>query len=219
MKITNIKLLLVEDHKILRECISAAINKKFPHVKILGETNNAQSSITLTAKLSPQIVIMDISLPGMNGIEATRKIVSRNPDIKVIILSMHKEKEFVIKALEAGAKGYLLKECDMDELGKAIETVIKNKYYLSPSISGAMIETVINNLPETVNAYRCLLTPKERDIVRFYADGKSTKEIALLLKISNKTVETHRMRIMNKLNIRTIAELTKYAIREGLTSL
>ena len=217
--IMSLKVLLVEDHKILRECICTVICKKFPHIKVVGDTNNAQSAIELAEKYCPQIVIMDISLPGMNGIEATRKIVSKHPQTKVIILSMHKEKEFLLKALEAGASGYLLKTCDLNEMTHAIDSVINNKRYLSPEISDEIIESITDKLPDTANVFRCVLTLKEKEIVILYSEGKTTKEIALQLKISTKTVDTHRMHIMNKLNFNTMAELTKYAIREGLTSL
>ena len=215
----SLKVLLVEDHKILRECISTVICKKFPNFKVIGETNNALSALELVEKFSPQIVIMDISLPGMNGIEATRKIISKHQNVKVIILSMHKEKEFILKALEAGASGYLLKTCDLSELTHAINSVMNNKRYLSPEISDEIIESITDKLPDTAGVFRCALTQKEKDIVVLYTEGRSTKEIALQLKISTKTVDTHRMHIMSKLNINTMAELTKYAIREGLTSL
>lgn len=214
----SIRILLADDHKIIREGLRALlVNQR--DIDVIGEAEDGRSTVKLSHELSPDIVIMDISMPDMNGIEAARQIISRDSRIKVIALSVHSDKRFVIEMLNAGASGYLLKDCAFEELANAIRTVMSNRSYLSPAITDVMIQDYRNLLSRETLSVFSLLSPREREILQLFAEGKSTKEIAFDLAISIKTVETHRQQIMKKLDIHTIAELTKYAIKEGLTTL
>jgi DNA-binding NarL/FixJ family response regulator len=162
---------------------------------------------------------MDVSMPDLNGVEATRQIIQDNPEIKVIALSMHSDTLFVSEMLKSGASGYLLKDCAFQELQQAIRTVMDGKAYLSPSISGVVVEDYLHRLSKADVSTSEVLTDREREVLQLIAEGQSTKQVALKLHISAKTVETHRRQIMNKLDMHTVAELTKYAIRKGLTAL
>lgn len=214
----SIRILLADDHKIIREGLRALlVNQR--DIDVIGEAEDGRSTVKLSHELSPDIVIMDISMPDMNGIEAARQIISRDSRIKVIALSVHSDKRFVIEMLNAGASGYLLKDCAFEELANAIRTVMSNRSYLSPAITDVMIQDYRKLLSRETLSVFSLLSPREREILQLFAEGKSTKEIAFDLAISIKTVETHRQQIMKKLDIHTIAELTKYAIKEGLTTL
>jgi len=167
----------------------------------------------------PHIIIMDIGMPEMNGIDATRQIVSENKDVKIVALSMHSDRRFVLEMLKAGASGYLLKDSAFEELVNAVHTVMDGQPYLSPRITDIIVKEYLYNLPRNEPNVFTILTVREREVLQHLAEGKSTKQIASTLNLSVKTVETHRQQIMDKLEIRTVAELTKYAIREGLTSL
>ena len=206
----------VDDHEIFHECIRHLFDSR-EDMHMLGVANNGRAAVRLARELSPDVVVMDVTMPGLNGIDATQKIVSENPGVKVIALSMHSDCKVVLQVLKAGAKGYVLKECAFDELILAIQAVAKNKMYLSPKITGVILEDYINisGGDETASS----LTNREREVLQLIAEGKSTKRIAEDLHLSVKTVETHRSQIMKKLNLNSLPELTKYAIREGLTSL
>jgi DNA-binding NarL/FixJ family response regulator len=162
---------------------------------------------------------MDISMPDLNGIEAARQIASNPGNTKIIALSMHSESRFVKEVFRAGACGYLLKECAFEELANAIQTVASDQIYLSPRITQAVLSSYLSKLPDTEGSVFSVLTAREREVLQLMAEGKTTKEIAYSLDLGVKTVEAHRQKIMEKSNIHSIAELTKYAIREGLTSL
>jgi len=177
------------------------------------------TTVRLAKKLLPQIIIMDIGMPEMNGIDATRQIVSENREIKIIALSMHSDRRFVLEMLKAGASGYLLKDSAFEELVTAVHTVMANQPYLSPKVTDIVVKEYLHNLPANDKNVFTILTVREREVLQLLAEGKSTKQIASTLNLSVKTVETHRQQIMEKLEIRTVAELTKYAIREGITSL
>lgn len=211
------KILLVDDHKIIRDGLRTLLEKKM-YYKIVGEAENGLAAIEMVRKLLPDIVLMDIAMPGLNGIEATRRIIAESPNTKVIVLSMHSDKRFVEEMFKAGASGYLLKECAFEELLSAISAVALNQNYLSSAITSIVVKDYVSNLKESVSAFT-LLTPREREVIQLIAEGKSTSLISSMLNISVKTVETHRKNIMNKLKINTVAEITKYAIREGITSL
>lgn len=214
----SIKIFVADDHKVMREGLRTLIEKE-PGMEVVGEAENGRIMLKLVQKLSPDVVITDITMPGLNGIDATRQIISENPSAKVIALSMHSDKHFVVGMLRAGASGYLLKECAFEEIAHAIRTVIVNKTYLSPGIATVVIEDYVHRLSTTHSSVPSILTPREREVLQLLAEGKTTKQIASCLHISIKTVETHRQKIKDKLDIHSIAELTKYAIREGLTSL
>jgi two-component system, NarL family, response regulator NreC len=214
----SIKILLADDHKIMREGLKALIEKQKDMI-VVGEANDGRTTMKLAQELMPDIVITDISMPDMNGIEAARQIVGRNPCIKVIALSVHSDKRFVTEMLNAGASGYLLKDCAFNELVNAIRAVISNRSYLSPEITDVMIRDYKDMLSKDNLTVFSLLTQREREVLQLIAEGKTTKEIAHLLGVSVKTIETYRQQMMEKLDIHSIAELTKYAIKEGLTTL
>lgn len=213
----TIRLVVVDDHKIVREGLRSLLERE-PGIDVAAEADNGREAMKLVAELKPDVVLMDLSMPEMNGIEATRRIVEMPGGSRVLALSMHSDKRFVVEALAAGAKGYLLKDCASEELVGAIRTVAVGETYLSPRIAGLIVSDYLGkgaSSPEPSTR----LTTREREVLQLFAEGKSTKEVAFLLSVSVKTIETHRIQIMRKLNIRSLAELTKYAIREGITTL
>jgi two-component system response regulator NreC len=212
------KILLADDHKITREGLRSLIEKQ-SDMEVVAEAEDGHTAVHLVRKVSPDVAIMDVSMPDLNGIEATQKIVSECPNVKVIALSMHSDTLFVTKMLKSGASGYLLKDCAFEELTRAIRTVVAGKTYLSPAISDVVVDGYLHRLSETDSASSDVLTHREREVLQMLAEGNSTKQVALKLHISVKTVETHRRQMMHKLDIYSVAELTKYAIRKGLTSL
>lgn len=212
------KIIIADDHKIMREGLKALIEKQ-PDMEVSAEAQDGLSVTKLARKLMPQVIIMDIGMPEMNGIDATRQIISENKEIKIIALSMHSDRRFVLEMLKAGASGYLLKDSAFEELVNAVHTVMSGQSYLSPRITDIVVKEYLYNLPKSESTVFTVLTGREREVLQLLAEGKSTKQIAATLNLSVKTVETHRQQIMDKLEIRTVAELTKYAIREGLTSL
>ena len=214
----SIRIILADDHKIVREGLRALIEKN-PGFEVVAEAEDGRTTVKLTKELSPDIVIMDIAMPDMNGIEATRRIIEQVPNVKVIALSMHSDIRFVVEMLKAGASGYLLKDCASEELTNAIRAVTRNRTYLSPELADTVIKDYSRLISKEDLSSFSLLTNREREALQLLSEGKTTREIATLLKISVKTVETYRQKIMDKLDIHSIAELTKYAIREGLTSL
>jgi DNA-binding NarL/FixJ family response regulator len=214
----TIKILIADDHKIVREGLRALIGKQ-PGMEIIAEAENGRTAVELVQKLLPDVVIMDVAMPDLNGIEATRQIVAKASNIKIIALSMHSDRRFVVEMLKVGASGYLLKDCAFEELAHAIRAVVVNRIYLSPKINDLVIREYIRLFPKTEFSVFSVLTPRQRQVLQLLSEGKTTRQIAFHLQVSVKTVETYRQQIMDKLNIHSIAELTKYAIREGLTSL
>ncbi len=212
------KILIVDDHGIVREGLKSLIEQQ-PEMEVVGEAENGQTAIQLTKELSPDVVIMDVSMPNLNGVEATKYLLQQKPDIKVIILSMHMDKHIVKESLKAGASCYVLKSYLFDELLNALEAVKTNGYYLSSRITGVVIENYRAEQQAGTPQESSNLTTRERQILQLIAEGKTIKEIARILHISPKTADANRRQIMNKLEIFNIADLTKYAIREGLTSL
>lgn len=213
----SIRILLADDHKIVRDGLRTLIEKE-TGMEVIGEAENGRKALKMVQKIRPNIVIIDVTMPDMNGIEATRKIVTEAPGVKVIALSMHSDRRFVLGMLEAGASGYLMKDCAFDELAKAVRSVATGQTYLSPSIADVLVKGYLDKVNEKLSAARSPLTQREREILQLLAEGQSSKEIASHLGVSVKTVETHRRNMMQKLNMRSVAELTKYAIREGLIS-
>jgi DNA-binding NarL/FixJ family response regulator len=202
----------------VRDGLRSLLEEK-PHLEVVAEAENGQTAVRLARERKPDLVIMDINMPDLNGVEATRQMVAELPDVKVIALSMHSDRHLVLGMFRAGAAGYLLKDCAFEELGHAIEAVAGNQPYLSPRIAGTVIEEYVHRIVQAGCGASVVLTPREREVLQLLAEGWSTRKIASHLHLSVKTVETHRRQIMKKLEIHTIAELTKYAIREGLTSL
>jgi DNA-binding NarL/FixJ family response regulator len=210
-------ILLADDHQLIREGTRSLIEKQ-PDLKVVGEAGDGRTAVSLARKLAPDIVIMDISMPELNGIDATRQIIENSPRTRVVVLSMHSDKRFVAAALKAGASGYLLKDGVSAEVSDAIRAVAAGQTYLSPRIAGIVVEDYVSNLPAGAAAAGAVLTAREREVLQLIAEGKATKRIAASLHASVSTVETHRRHIMEKLQFFSVAELTKYAIREGLTS-
>ncbi len=212
------KVLLADDHKIMRDGLHALLDAQ-PEIEVVAEAENGRKAVQLALEKKPDVIIMDISMPDLNGIEATQQIVSTLPDVKIIALSMHSDKRFVVGMFRAGASGYLLKDCASQELTHAISVVVDNQTYLSPEIAGVMIEDYMNRFPSNDTSVSTVLSAREREVLQLISEGWPTKQIASHLYVSIKTVETHRRQIMKKLDIHSVADLTKYAIREGITSI
>ena len=212
----NIRLIVADDHRIMREGLRALV-ERLPGMEVVGETADGRAAVAMAKDLSPEVVVMDIGLPDLNGIEATRQITSQNPGIRVIALSMHSDCRYVAEMLRAGASAYLIKDSAFEELARAIRAVTTGKTYLSPAVAGAVVKDYLGRRPGVKPVLASLLTPREREVLQLVAEGKSTKEVAERLQISPKTADTHRQQIMKKLELRSVAELTKWAIREGLT--
>jgi DNA-binding NarL/FixJ family response regulator len=213
----SIRIVLADDHAMMRQSLSQAIEQE-DDMEVVGQANDGHSTVEMARELHPDVVVMDISMPDLNGIEATRQIGREAPGVKVVGLSMHSAKRFVMEMFKAGALGYLLKECKYDELVRAIRTVAEGQSYLSPSISDVVLDDVVHREPKSRSTAFSILTAREREVLQLMAEGNTTKQIGLRLHISPKTVEAHRLRVMNKLDIDNVAQLTKYAIQEGLTS-
>jgi DNA-binding NarL/FixJ family response regulator len=214
----SIRILLADDHQIFRDGLRALIDRE-EGMEVVAEAENGRQAVRLAQSLGPGVIIMDVSMPDMNGIEATRKIASAVPEARLIALSMHSDRRYVLGMLEAGAAGYLLKDCAFAELAGAIRQVAGGNTYLSPRIADVVVKGYLNKGPRSSGEGHSLLTSREREVLQLIAEGLSTKEISSHICLSVKTVETHRRNIMEKLNIRSIAELTKYSIREGLVAL
>ncbi len=214
----SIKIILADDHEIVREGLRSLLEKQ-PDMEVVAEAEDGRTTVKQVQKLLPDVVIMDISMHDLNGIEATRQIIAKSPRIKVLALSMHSDKRFIAGMLSAGASGYLIKDSAFKELVNAIRIVVSNKIYLSPRITGIVTEDYVNRLTATDSSAHSILSAREREVLQLLAEGKSTKQVASQLNVSVKTIETHRLNIMDKLGIYSVAKLTKYAIREGLTSL
>lgn len=214
----SVRILLADDHTVLRQGLRFLLEEQLD-IEVIGEAENGRKALELVAELTPDLVIMDITMPDLNGIDATKRIISQFPDIKIIALSIHSSRQFVADMLKAGALGYVLKECSFDELIQAIRTVTAGNIYLSPKAAGAVVDDYVKRLLTITNSWLVMLTAREREVLQLLAEGKSTKQIALQLHVSTKTIEANRRQIMEKLDIHSVAELTKFAIREGLTSL
>jgi len=214
----TMRILLADDHKIIREGLRKLLQDQ-PAMTVVGEAENGRRAVQLARELTPDVVIMDVTMPEMNGIEATTQIRSAMPSVKVIALSIHTDRRFVTQMFRAGASGYLLKDCAFEELARAIRTVMEGQAYLSPGIADVVVEGFLNGLAAEVGPAAPTLSGREREVLQLTAEGRTMKEIASALNVSVKTIETHRRQIMLKLGINSVAELTKYAIRQGLTPL
>ena len=215
----KIKVLLVDDHTIVRKGLRALLDAE-PEIEVIGEAETGREALQQAHELLPDIVLMDISMPDMNGAEATRQIRHRLPSAKILVLSMHADEEFVFQLLRAGASGYLIKKTAPEELILAIKTVFQGHSFLSPAISNTVIDAYVRRADEmTAEDHYEILTEREREILQLVAEGRTSREISELLHITARTVETHRANLMAKLDIHTVAELTKYAIRRGIIAL
>jgi DNA-binding NarL/FixJ family response regulator len=214
----KLKVLLADDHRLFRDGLRTLLEKQ-ADIQIIGETSDGPETVIAAHETKPDVILMDISMPNLNGIDATRKILSENSSIKVIMLSMHSDQRFVVESLKAGATGYFLKDCAIDELIKAIKTVYSGQIYLARQIEETVIRDYLSLAVSRPDSVFSVLSAREREVLQLLAGGSSTKEIASQLCVSIKTIETHRKQIMDKLNIHSIAQLTKYAIKEGLSPL
>jgi two-component system response regulator NreC len=213
----DIKVLIADDHQIVRDGLRSLLEKE-PDMKLVGEAEDGRTIVKMLRETTPDVVIMDVAMPNLNGIEATRQITHEFPAVKVIALSMHDDRRFVINMLKSGASGYLIKDCAFRELAKAIRLVVKaNKIYLSPGITDVVVNNYVTGLTPDSLVFS-ILSPREREVLQLIAEGRSSNQIAEALYVSVKTIECHRAQLMQKLKKRSVAELTKFAIREGLTS-
>ena len=214
----GLRIVLADDHKIIREGLRVLL-EEHTGTEVIAETENGRTTVGLSRSLKPDVVVMDITMPDLNGFEATRQIVAESPDTKVIALSMHSDRKFVMEMINAGASGYLLKDDAFEELEKALHTVTNNQMYMSPKIADVVGKNYMRYIPRKDFSVPTVLTNREREVLQLLAEGKTTHQISSSLHLGAKTVATHRRKIMHKLDLHSIAELTKYAIREGLTSL
>jgi DNA-binding NarL/FixJ family response regulator len=211
------KVLLVDDHEIMREGMGALL-RKYSEFEVVGQASDGRQALEMTEKLKPDIVIMDVGMPNLNGIDATRQLLSVHPDLKIMALSMHSDGSVVAKMIRAGAAGYMLKESAFDELVEGLNALMEGRTFLCNKISKVVFSEYVGMITNSKSIKGDGLTAREREVLQLVAEGNTTKEIAEMLKLSTKTIDSHREHIMEKLGIRNIAGLTKYAIREGLTS-
>lgn len=212
----KIRILLADDHGVVRRGLRFLLECE-PDMEVVGEASEGREAVDLDEKLSPDIIVMDIAMPRLNGIDATSQIVKRRPQVGIIILSMHSAEEYLLRALAAGAKGYLLKDSAEMDLLQAVRAVASGKHFFSPAISEMLLEDYLRQLQQRglTDSYS-LLTDREKEVLQLLAQGKSNKEVATLLDLSPYTVETHRTRIMQKLNLHNTAELVLYAVRKKI---
>jgi DNA-binding NarL/FixJ family response regulator len=212
------RILLADDHKLMRSGLKALIEQQ-PDLTVVGEADDGRQAVALAASLKPDLLVMDIGMPNLNGIEAAHQITQASPATAIVILSMHSDESYVLRALKAGAKGYLLKDSAESDLIRAVHAVAGGKSFFSPAVSKVLLDDYVRKLQRSgaEDAYD-LLTPREREILQLIAEGKSNKDVANLLNLSVYTVETHRSNIMEKLNLRGIPELILYAVRKGIIS-
>ena len=214
----SIRVLLADDHQMLRDGLRAVLALE-EDIEVVGEANDGHAAVEMAGRLVPDVVLMDIGMYGLNGVEATRRIKAENPNVKVIALSTYSDKRYVLSMLEAGASGYVLKAAAVDEMCRAVRAVAEGKRYLSPDVAGVVVDARFQAPAEPDAPLSSTLGSREREVLQLLAEGHSSPEIARRLHIAASTVETHRRNIMRKLDVHSVAELTKYAIREGLTSL
>jgi len=220
-KIQKVKIIIADDHSILQHglCNSLKMEKDF---EVVAKADSGHSAIELATLHRPDMIIMDVSMPHLNGMEATKRILAENPEIKVVALSMHVEKIYVTGMINAGASGYVLKSCSFKQLLKCIQTVLSGKYYFCPEVRHLVSGGEPNSEPGSITGDRVsvfsILSKREREILQLIAEGSRSKAIAQILNISVKTVDIHRTNLKNKLNIYSVAELTKFAIAQGLTT-
>jgi len=212
------RVLLADDHRILRQGLRSLLSAQ-EDFEIIGEADDGRTAVEMAERLSPHVIVMDIGMPDLNGIDATRQIIARMPSVRVIALSAYADRRLIAEVLKAGASGYLLKESAFEELTEAIRTAAARKVYLSPKIAAELVDDYVRMSKDPGPSVFESLSPREREVLQLIAEGHSTKEVARTLKVSVKTVETHRRQLMNKLELFSVAELTRYAIREGLVSL
>ncbi len=214
----SIRVLIVEDHNLMRQGLVSLL-KKEDDIEVIGEAENGQIAVELAESLQPDLIVMDMGLPELNGFDATQIILEKQPDIEILGISMHTEYRFVMRALKAGVRGYLSKNCAYSDLCLAIRVVMDGQMYLSPGVTKVVIENALSRMPDEEVAPISLLNDRERRVLQYVAEGKASKQIARLLYISENTVTKYRQNIMKKLGLTNIADLTKFALREGITTI
>ena len=214
----KIRVLLADDHQLMRSGIRLMLERE-TNLSVVGEANDGREAVALAKSLRPDVVVMDIGMANLNGIEAAQQMTGDSPEIAVVMLSMHSDESYVLRALKAGARGYLLKDSAEADLIKAVHAVAGGKSFFSPAVSKVLLDDYVRKLRRsgTEDAYD-LLTPREREVLQLIAEGKSNKDIANLLNLSVYTVESHRSNLMEKLNVRGLPELILYAVRKGIIS-
>jgi len=214
----KVRILLADDHTVIRSGLRLLL-ERHPEFEVVGEAADGREAVALAGELSPDVVVMDIAMPNLNGIEATNQIVRKRAETAVVILSMHSDEAYVMRSLKAGARAYLLKDSAEEDLVKSIRAVSEGKSFFSPAISRVLAEDYVRQLQRkgVEDSYE-LLTSREREILQLLAEGKSNKDMANLLNLSLYTIETHRSNILEKLNLHTIPELILYAVRKGIIS-
>jgi len=214
----KIRVLLADDHQLMRSGIRLMLERE-PDISVVGEASDGREAVALAKSLRPHVIVMDIGMPNLNGIEAANQMTQENPELAIMIVSMHPDETYVLRALKAGARGYLLKDSAEADLIKAVHVVANGKSFFSPSVSKVLLDDYVRKLKRsgTDDAYD-LLTPREREVLQLIAEGKSNKDIANLLNLSVYTVESHRSNLMEKLNLRGLPELILYAVRKGIIS-
>ena len=214
----SLRVLLVDDHRLMREGLRKILEDT-PGIEVVGEAEDGLSALAAVAEVHPEVVVMDVGMGGMNGIDATQRLRTDHPRVRVVALSTHADKRYVRNMIRAGAAAYVLKESASEDLLRAVRAAANGEHYLSPQITGCLLESWTTPLvPESSSVYE-LLGAREREVLRLLAEGRTSKEIAAQLVLSIKTVETHRRNITQKVGLHSVAELTKYAVREGLTTL
>jgi two-component system, NarL family, response regulator NreC len=214
----KIKVLIADDHDIVRAGVRSLLERQ-DDIEIVGEAADGRQVVRLAGELSPSIVVMDIAMPQLNGIDATAQILRQDPDIKIIVLSMYADEEYLVRALTAGVKGYLLKDAVQEDLLRAVRAVAAGRSFFSPAISQTLAEDYVRQLQHKgLEDSYALLTEREREILQLLAEGKSNKEVATVLNVSPYTVETHRTHLMQKLNLHNTAEIVLYAVRKKIVS-
>ena len=212
----NYRVLVADDHGVVRQGLRSLLEKS-AEVSVVGEASDGREAVRMAGELHPDIVIMDIAMPLLNGIDSTSLIVNRSPDTKVIILSMHSDESYILRALTAGAKGYLLKDSAEEDILPAVKAVAAGRPYFSPAISATLLEEYLRAMKNRnlADSYE-LLTNREKEILQLLAEGKSNKDVAGILNLSPYTVETHRTNLMQKLNLHNTAEIVLYAVRKNI---
>ncbi len=217
----SIRVLLADDHKIIRDGLRSLLDRQ-ADIEVIGEVDNGRDAVSSASDLRPDIVVMDISMRDLNGIDATRQLLEQCPHTSVIALSMHSRGQYVSAMLAAGARGYVLKNSTFKELAEAIRVVHSGRVYLSPDVADVVVDDLVRRMGsdgDNAPGPASVLSPREREVLQLIGEGNSTKEIATQLGLSVKTVETHRRQVMERLGIFTVAGLVKYAVREGLISI